>query len=157
MLPVQRRLIALFLVHLALIHGRGLRLRNRRGLPASKTDPRTLLLPCVHHVEKPKPRTVLLQDVFHAGVYRQRLRPRQINSTILQLLPIEHSDGNKAAGLRLAQVARPLQHGNRAQLRCIFVLLRDLAGVLREGANGKDQRNGNRYNSRDPRKNVSVQ
>ena len=62
-----------------------------------------------------------------------RLRPRQVNSAILQLLAVEDRDGNQPAGLGLAHVAGPLQHGNGPQLRGVFVFLGDLPGILSAG------------------------
>ena len=136
MLSVQRGLIACFFVD-PVHHRHRLRPRNRNWPPRPKTNPRTLFLARILNVEKPQLRAILLQHIFHTGVYRQRRRPRQINSAVLQLLPIEHRYRHETTRLRLAQIACPLQHCDRPQrgLILVFVLVGlDLTGILRAGA-----------------------
>jgi len=133
---MQRGLIAGFFVDLV-HHRHRLRPRNRNRLPRPKAHPQTLFLARILNVEKSQFCTVFLQHIFHTSVHSQRRRPSEINAAVLQLLPIEHRDGNETARLRLAQIARPLEHRNRTQRGLILVFLLvglDLTGILRAGA-----------------------
>ena len=130
---MQNRTVASRIVHVVL---RQLRRgpfhdRMRHRLPASKAHPGTLFLARVIDVEQPYPFAVLLQHVLDAAIHSQRLGPRQVNATILQLLAVKHGDRHEAAEFGFAFFARPLQHPDGSQLRGV-ILLDDLPRVLGE-------------------------
>ena len=115
-------------------------------LPPPVAHPRTLLLPRILDVVQAHGLAVLIQLVLHLAGQGQRLRPGQVDAAVLQFAAVQHGYGNQAAGLGLAQVASPLQHGDGPQFRRFLACLDNLPRVLRTGRNRghQTQHHGNR-------------
>jgi len=91
----------------------------------------------------------ILQHVLRSRFERQRLRLGQVEPSGLILFPIVDGDRYDAAGTWLPHIARPLQHGDRAYGRALFLGIFDMARILREGRHG--QQNQHCDTARGPR------
>ena len=140
MLAVQHGLVALRIVFVDLRHlrRRGLWLGQR--LPLAVAHPRALLPAGILDVEEAHGLAVLLELVLHLAFERERLGPGQVDAPILEFLAVVDAHGHEAAGLGVVRVAGPLEHGDGAQLRRVFVGVGDLAGILRARRERSGQR-----------------
>src|SRR6201993_596480 len=128
---MQRWSVAFLVVNLCPCH-RSSRLRRRawHRPPFAKPNPRALLLARALYVEEADPCAILLQDVLHSTLNRQRLRPGQVDPPTLQLAAVKNGKGPQPARFWLTRLPSPLQHANCTQFRRILILLRNLARVL---------------------------
>lgn len=111
--------------------------RNRlwfgQSLPNTESNPGTLLLASTIDVEQAHSLAILLQFVLNLAAEGQRRRPRQVDTTILQILAIVDCDWHEPAGLGMTFLAGPLQHPDGAHCWAVLTRLGHLPWVLGAG------------------------
>src|SRR5579863_5950696 len=140
MLAVQDGHVALRIVLLVNLGYFSRSFSFRERFPLAVAHPSALLARGGVNVEQARRLAVLLKLILDVAFKREWLGMGEIDACVVQVLAVVDTDRNQARSFGMRLIAGPLVDRDGAQVRRVGVGLGDLAGILRGGGEGKNQR-----------------